>query len=143
MTRGGSNPEARNMKRGLFLLPLVLLLHLGILVGCGGSPNHGPSLASIPIYPGSIGKESMAGSSPMGLMGVRLNQYTTRDTYDEVVAFYKKELGPLSPQVQSFATQFGRQISITLPQDDGVINVGIQEITEERRVYITISGAGT
>ena len=128
--------------RSMLSLPLASALLVVSLMSCGGSSNHGPSLSQIPRYPNATQGESLATSSPGGFLGGNLTQLTTTDSFDEVVTFYRSSLSHLNPQVQSFTSELGRQLAVTLPQDGGVISIAIQEFDAEGAVHITLMSVG-
>jgi hypothetical protein len=121
------------------LFPLAIALLLFLFGGCGAS-DQGPSLSTIPRYPNATQGESIAQSSLGGLISGGLVQLTTTDSFDQVVAFYRGELQHLNPQLMSHTTELGRQLAITLPREDGMITVALQEFTAEGTVNITLMG---
>jgi len=129
--------------RSLLSPSLASALLVVSLMACGCSTNHGPSLSQIPRYPNATQGESMAASAPGGFVGGNLIQLTTTDSFDEVVAFYRDSLGHLNPQLQSFTSELGRQLAVTLPQEDGVISIAIQEFRAEGQVNITLMSVGS
>lgn len=60
-----------------------LLIYLVTVFGC--SRGDGPSLEDIPRYPNATEVESMEQSSFGGIVSGSLVQFTTTDTYDEVL----------------------------------------------------------
>ena len=64
---------------------VAFALLLSMLAGCGSASNAGPSLQNIPRYPNATRAESMQQSSLGGIVGGKLEQFTTTDSFDEVV----------------------------------------------------------
>jgi len=106
------------------------------LLACGEpAAPPAPVTADIPTYPGSEQQNSLraVGGKVGGLI-----QSTTRDDFDEVVAWYRRELADRSPVVQSHDTEVGRHTAIDVPQDHGALSVAIQEGPLEGQVTITV-----
>jgi hypothetical protein len=126
---------------------LVMVIALALLTciptGCGSSGGTGPSLDSIPRYPNATEGESMALSSPGGIVGGSLAQFTTTDPFDEVVDFYTDALNKYDPESKSHTSDLGRQTAISIPQKNGMISVAIQEFTSEGKVNITFMAVGS
>jgi hypothetical protein len=129
--------------RGTFLMAVVLALLLNILTGCGSSSSDGLSLQDIPLYPNATEDESMEQSSFGGILGGKLAQFTTTDSYDEVVEFYTDALEKYDPEVLSHTSELGRQTAISIKQKKRIISVAIQEFTEEGKVNITLMRVGS
>lgn len=120
-----------------------LVLLMGLLAGCGGSGDEATiTLKEVPIYPQSIAGESLEASIPGGMMGGNLAQYTTTDSYDEVLAFYINALHQYQPQVDTLTSDLGRQTAFSVEQENGIVSVTIQEFLQENQVNITIMGLG-
>ena len=85
----------------------------------------------------------MKQSSPGGIVGGSLAQFTTTDPFDEVVEFYSDALNKYDPQVLSHTSDLGRQTAISIPQKKGMISVAIQEFTAEGKVNITFMEVGS
>jgi hypothetical protein len=128
---------------GTLALVVTLALLINIPMGCGNSGDHGPSLQNIPRYPLATEGESMAGSSPGGLVGGQLEQFTTTDSFEKVVDFYTDALNKYDPEFMSHTSELGRQTAISIPQKNGMISVAIQEFTREGKVNITLMAAGS
>ena len=124
---------------------MVILLALLTITttGCGSSSGDGPSLQDIPLYPNATEGESMEQSSPGGIVGGSLAQFTTTDPFDEVVDFYSDALNKYDPEFMSHASDLGRQTAISIPQKNGMISVAIQEFTAEEKVNITFMAVGS
>lgn len=122
---------------------VVFALLINIPTGCGSSSSDGPSLQDIPRYPSATEGESMQQSSPGGIVGGELVQFTTTDSFDEVVDFYTDALNEYDPESLSHTSELGRQIAISIPQENGMISVAIQEFTQEGKVNITFMAVGS
>lgn len=132
-----------NVKRlGKRALLVGIALLINLLAGCGNSSDRGMSLQDIPRYPNSVEGKSMAQSSPGGLVGGKLQQFTTTDSFDEVVEFYTDALTGLDPKYLSHTSELGRQTAISLRNKNGVISVAIQAFSEEGTVSITLMSVG-
>ena len=128
---------------GKIAVAIAFSLMLGISAVCGGSGDEGLSLHEIPLYPNSTDGASMEGSSPFGLVGGKLSQYSTFDSFDEVLSFYTDALNGYNPQTMSNTSELGRQTAFSIPKKKGVITVAIQEFTEEGKVNITFMAVGS
>jgi hypothetical protein len=120
----------------------ALAVLVGVLPGCGGSGGDGLSLQDIPRYPNAVEGESMGQSSPGGMLSGSLSQFTTADSFDQVVGFYTDALGQYDPELMSHTSELGRQTAISMPQRNGMVSVVIQEFTEEGTVSITFMAVG-
>jgi hypothetical protein len=127
---------------GIITLMIAFALLIILPTGCGRSANV-PSLEDIPLYPNATEGESMEQSSPGGLSGGKMQQYTTTDSFDDVVAFYTDALSAQNPEVMSHTSELGRQTAMSIKQDNGMITVAIQEFTEEGTVNITFMTVGS
>jgi hypothetical protein len=117
------------------LLLILILLPL-VISGCGKEQNTGPTLQDIPLYPNASSGESMQ-ANMLGMMGGSLAQYSTTDSYDEVMAFYTESLAPHDPELMSHSSELGRQAALSISKDNGIVTVSVQEFTEENTVAIT------
>ena len=126
--------------------PLAVVVAFALLMsgltGCGSSGGDGLSLKDLPQYPNAIEGESMEQSSPGGFVSGKLAQFTTTDTFDEVLVFYENELNHHNPEFLSHTSDLGRQTAISIPQKTGMISVSIQEFTAEGTVNITFMAVG-
>ena len=129
--------------RGTFAMAVALALLIHLATGCGSSGGDGPALQDIPRYPNATEGESMAHSSPGGFVSGNLAQFTTTDSFDEVVDFYTEALGQYDPEFMSHTSELGRQTAISIPRENGVTSVAIQEFTAEGKVNITIMVVGS
>ena len=122
---------------------ITFALLMGIQTGCGRSGDDGPSLQDIPRYPNATEGESMAHSSPGGIVGGNLLQFTTTDLFDEVVYFYSDALNRYDPKLIAHTSELGRQTAFSIPRKNGMISVAIQEFTAEGKVNITFMAVGS
>lgn len=123
-----------------FVVAFALFIY--IPTGCGNSSDKGPSLQDIPLYPDATEGETMEQSIPGGIVGGKLAQFTTTDSFDEVVDFYTVALNKYDPQFLSHTSELGRQTAISIPKKAGMISVAIQEFNEEEKVNITLMEVG-
>jgi hypothetical protein len=81
-------------KSGQPTLALVVAFALltGLLTGCGGYSDIKSALQEIPLYPNATEGESMEQSLPGGFMGGSVTQFTTTDSYEDVLEFYTDAL---------------------------------------------------
>jgi len=117
------------------LIFLWLLLSI-LLSGCGKEQNQGPALQDIPLYPNATIGETMQ-ASMLGMMGGSLAQYSTTDSYDEVMTFYNDSLTPYDPEVMPHSSELGRQAALSIKRGNGLVTISVQEFTEENTVAIT------
>jgi len=76
-------------------------------------------------------------------MGGNLQQFTTTDSYEDVLGFYTQSLEAMHPEVLTHTSELGRQTAFSIPQKNGVISVAVQEFTSEGAVNITLMGVGS
>ena len=126
---------------GTLIIAVALLVN--IFTGCGNSDGDGLSLGDIPRYPNATAGESMEQSSFGGVVEGNLAQFTTTDAYDAVVDFYAEALKHYNPEVISHKSELGRQTAISIPQENRMTSVAIQEFTEEGKVNITLMEVGS
>lgn len=119
-----------------------LMLIILLLSGCGKSDEGGPDLEDLPLYPGATRVESLEQSVPGGLMGGKLEQFTTTDSYDDVLQFYREALNGFNPETSSFESELGQQTAISLPRERGILTVAIQAFADEGVVGITFMSVG-
>jgi len=127
---------------GTFAMMGVFIMLIGISTGCGGSSEEALTLEDIPIYPGAVEGESMEHSSPGGIVGANMIQYSSSDSFDDIEEFYSDALDIYDPDMMSHTSELGRQTAFSIPQDKGMISVSIQEFTEEETVNITFMKVG-
>ena len=130
-------------KYGTIVMMIAFGLLIGMSTGCGSPGDDGLSVYDIPLYPNSTDGASMEGSSPFGLVSGTLSQYTTFDSFDEVVSFYTDALNGYNPKAMSHTSELGRQTAFSIPKKKGMITVAIQEFTEEGTVNITFMAVGS
>lgn len=129
-------------KAGRIAMVVAFALLVGISAGCGSSGGDAPSLQDIPRYPNAVEGESMGQSSPGGMLSGSLLQFTTTDSFDQVVGFYTDALSQHDSELMSHASELGRQTAISMPQKNGMISVVVQEFTKEGTVSITFMSVG-
>jgi len=131
------------MNKKIHAMVVVLALLTVIAIGCGGSSDIESALEEIPRYPGATEGETMKNSLPGGFLGGVLKQFTTTDTFDEVVDFYTDALYQYETELMNHESELGHQTAISIPQKKGVITVAIQEFTEDGTVNITFMAVGS
>ena len=130
------------MNRAILTLLVTMTLLISILSGCGKSSEDGISLQDIPHYPNATKGESMEQSGFGGFIGGGLAQFTTSDSFDDVVEFYTDALNSYNTELLSNTSELGQQTVISIPLEGGMISVVIQEFTEEGQVNITFMSVG-
>ena len=128
---------------GTLAMAVALALLTIIPAGCGSSSGDGLSLQDLPRYPNATEGESMEQSSLGGIVGGSLAQFTTTDSFDEVMDFYTDALNKHDPEFLSHTSELGRQTAISIPQKNGMISVAIQEFSAEGKVNITLMAVGS
>jgi hypothetical protein len=128
---------------GTIAVMIAIALLISLPTGCGFFGGDGPSLENIPLYPNATEGESMEQSVPGGFLGGKLAQYTTTDSFDEVMEYYTDALSHFESELISHTSELGRQAAFSIPQDKGIISVAIQEFTEEGQVNITLMAVGS
>ena len=126
---------------GTLIIAVTLLVN--IFTGCGSSDGDGLSFQDIPRYPNATEGESIEQPSFSGSVSGNLVQFTTTDSYDQVVDFYTDALKNYDTEVFSHTSELGRQTAISIPQKKRIISVAIQEFTAEGEVNITLMGVGS
>jgi len=129
-----------NYKSRTQMIGFVLIVIL--LMSCGKTDEGGLTLEDLPRYPGATQVESMEQSVPGGLMGGKLEQYTTADSYDDVLQFYVEALSEFDLETSSFESALGQQTAISLPREKGTLTVAIQAFEAEGMVSITFMSLG-
>jgi hypothetical protein len=125
-----------------FLTLLVLLSGALMLTACGNSASDGPAMSDIPTYPNAEIGETMEQHFPGGMMGGSLQQYSTTDSYEDVLDFYTDALIEYETELMEHPSELGRQAAISILKENGVITVAIQEFTAEGSVNITFMEVG-
>ena len=123
-------------------LVILFALLMGISTGCGSGEEE-LSLQDIPRYPNAAEGESMAKSSPGGVVSGKLKQFSTTDSFDDVVDFYTDALNKYDPEIMSHTSGLGRQTAISISQKKGMISIAIQELSSEGKVNITFMAVGS
>jgi len=131
------------MNMRIHAMVVIFTLLTIIAMGCGGSPSIVSALQEIPRYPGATEGESMEQSLPGGFLGGAMKQFTTTDSFEEVVEFYTDALYLYDTELMNHESELGRQTAISIPQKKGVITVAIQEFTEDGTVNITFMAVGS
>ena len=101
-----------------------------------GEPGGSAVDTGVPAYPGAETPEGQTGVV-LGMAGLKMQQYTTRDPVDKVVAFYKDKLGP-----NAVVTQSGDQASVHLVGSNSVVNVAIAVDSASGKTKIVITSIG-
>jgi hypothetical protein len=135
--------DMNTRNRATLAVAAAFALLINIPTGCGSSTDDAMSLQIIPRYPNAAEGESMAQSSLGGLMRGNLEQFTTTDSFEEVLEFYTDALSEYDPESMSHTSELGRQTALSIPQENGMISVVIQEFTEEGEVNITFMAVGS
>ena len=118
----------------------ALLLVLAICYAC--SSDIDTAIEDIPLYPGATAGESMKQSIPGGFMGGALQQYSTTDSFENVVDFYTDALSQHSTEIINHESELGRQTAISIKQEKRITTIAIQEFNEEGAVNITFMAVG-
>jgi hypothetical protein len=98
-------------KTYFWVVIVAVILLTGIFTGCG---DDGPSLLDIPVYPNAIEGEYMSQQGPGGFMGGELEQFSTTDSFDEVLNFYDEALDEFAPELVSNTSELGRQTAFSI-----------------------------
>jgi hypothetical protein len=104
----------------------------------GAAPGQGTTPAvdiGTLSYPGAAAGEG--GNQSLGFGGVKLQQYTTSDSVDAVVAYYKGRLG-----TGAIVTQTGSGAVVQMVGANGVISVTVAPDTASGKTKITVSSIG-
>jgi len=88
--------------------------------------------SSILIYPGATPTEGGA-EVPMSVGGFKMQEYSTADSVDQVVAYYKDKLG-----TRATVTQSGGSAQVQVLGPDGVINIAIAPDGSSAKTKISI-----
>jgi hypothetical protein len=131
--------EVMDMKTfGALALAVTYALFIIFISACGSSDEDGLALVDIPPYPKATKGKTMAKSIFGGVVGGSLEQFSTTDSYEEVVDFYTEALTDYDTEVISNKSELGRQTALSIPQKNGMVSVAIQEFTKEGKVNITL-----
>ena len=85
----------------------------------------------------------MGQSSPGGMVHGNLAQFTTTDSFDQVLEFYTNALREYDPEFMSHTSELGRQAALSIRRENGILSVAIQEFSEEGTVNITLMAVGS
>jgi len=101
-----------------------------------GQPT-GPVIdLGVPVYPGAT--PTQAGTTmSMGAGAIKVQEYTTSDSVDQVTAFYKSKLGS-----NAMVTQTGQQALVQLAGSNGYINISVAPDGNTGKTKFTISSVG-
>lgn len=101
-----------------------------------GQPT-GPVIdLGVPIYPGAT--PTQAGTTlSMGAGAIKVQEYTTSDSVDQVTAFYKDKLGS-----NVMVTQRGQQALVQLTGSNGYVNISVAPDGNTGKTKFTISSVG-
>ncbi|MGO8791612.1 MAG: hypothetical protein ACLQVL_30060 [Terriglobia bacterium] len=101
------------------------------------SPERTSSVVDtgIPVYPGATALEGQ--NEVLGMAGFRLQQYTTSDSVDQVLAFYKDKLGP-----NAMVTQSGNQASVHVAGSNAAVTIAITVDNATGKTKIAITSIG-
>ena len=107
------------------------------------APGAAPAQGTAPVidigalgYPGATPAEG-SGQLNLGVGGVKVQQSTTSDPADTVVAYYKAKLGP-----NAMVNQTGGSTVVQLLGSNGMINVTIVADQSSGKTKITVSSIG-
>jgi hypothetical protein len=104
--------------------------------GAGAAPSEqaGPVVdTGVVAYPGATASGG-GGQMSMGAGSVKTQQYTTSDSVDKVVAFYKDKLGPTA-----MVTQSGQGALVQVSGTNGVITIVIAPDSSTGKTKISMS----
>jgi hypothetical protein len=119
----------------------ILILFVSFL-SAGCSRSDGPGQVQIPIYPGAKADEEH-NAKAFGMSMAMVKRVVTSDSYDNVLAFYTKQLESYNPQIMTHTLEDGRQTAITVVEDEKKsITVAIQESKKEGLVAISYMRVG-
>jgi hypothetical protein len=104
--------------------------------GRPGQGGGGVIDLGVPIYPGATPAEG-GSSMSLGAGAVKVQQYTTSDSTDQVTNFYKDKLGSAARVMQR-----GQESLVQLIGSNGVVNVSIAPDDNTKKTRITISSIG-
>ena len=128
---------------GTLVIAVAVALLVNIFTGCGSSDGDGLSFQDIPRYPNATTGESMEQSSFGGIVEGNLAQFTTTDSYDYVIVRAWGRHINYDTELISLKSELGRQTVISMPQENRMTSVAIQEFSEQGKVNITLMEAGS
>lgn len=119
----------------------ILILFVSLL-SAGCSNSDAPEQVQVPIYPGAKADEELDAKF-MGVPLGMVKRVVTRDSYDNVMAFYSEQLASHNPEIITHTLEDGRQTAITVVEDKKKsITVAIQESKKEGMVAISYMRVG-
>jgi hypothetical protein len=121
---------------------IIIAITFIFFSGCGQSENSDMDINKIPVYFNAESSQSLQQQLPGGILGGSLKQYSSNDSYTDIVQFYQEALNSYDTQNMSHTSELGRQTVFSINNQTGIITVAIQEFTEEDTVNITIMEAG-
>jgi len=105
-----------------------------------GATEQGPGQPGAPAvdagalaYPGATPLEG-GGSVSLGVAGLKVQQFTTGDSVDKVVAYYKDKLGS-----QAMVTESGGSAVVQVMGSNGLVNIAIAPDSSSGKTKITIN----
>ena len=101
-----------------------------------GEPGGAAVDAGALAYPGAETPGGQTGAI-LGMAGLKMQQFTTSDSVDKVVAFYKDKLGP-----NAVVAQGASQASVHLAEQNSVVNVAIAADSASGKTKIVITSIG-
>jgi hypothetical protein len=105
--------------------------------GAAPPPPAGPVVdTGVAAYPGATPWGGGTQLS-MGTVSMKSQAYTTDDSVDKVLAFYKDKLGP-----SAMVTQSGGQAAVQVPGANGETTIAIKPDSASGKTLITISSIG-
>ena len=119
---------------------IYLLLMIAFISSC--SDSNTPAIKDIAIYPGAIEMESMQQHLPGGLMGGQIIQYTSDDSFEEILDFYQQGLEKHQPESIEQNSESGHQVALSIQRNQSILTVVIQEFQSEQQVTITFMEVG-
>ncbi len=122
-------------------LAITVVLSLCVVGGCVKSGVDERLVEDIPRYPNAEETESMGQSVLGGMMSANLLQYTTEDSFDEVMEFYSEALTEFDTKISTYSTDQGRQTAIEIARKRGELTIAVQEFPQENKVNITLMWA--
>lgn len=126
------NAMAAGEKQGSISLP-------GIKVETGGQGSQAATAATqdVPVYPGAAATQSGGSLNFGGAGGISSQEYTTADSVDQVVAFYKEKMGS-----DIVVTESGGNATIQHSTPTGLTTITIVHDASANNTKITIARIG-
>ncbi|MGO8818903.1 MAG: hypothetical protein ACLQVG_30050 [Terriglobia bacterium] len=101
-----------------------------------GEPGISAVDAGSLAYPGAETPGGQTGAI-LGMAGLKMQQFTTPDSVDKVVAFYKNKLGP-----NAVVAQGASQATVHLVGQNSVVNIAIVADNASGKTKIVITSIG-